>query len=200
MFLIELVSAMFFWLYFQVFILLLYILSFPANLLFKYKPLFMYAYVKYALKVVYRLCGVKVEISWDNDIQPGKKTIFLLANQPGVISALCLIAFLPKRVRIVAEEKIFAIPVLGKIMKEIGCLSAPVGKRDQLGLINIIMAALKNNENVLIYAENIPESIRKMAKIYQTEITRVYLEGKKVNDPIIGPGKIVVKCMQEKSE
>ena len=120
----------------------------------------MYWFTKILLKIIFFICFVRININGLSNIGNNRRRL-LIANHPGMIDPLYLIAVLPFRIRIVVQASLFRIPLLGRIMKSIGCIAAPDRSVEYLKFGKDVQSALEQNEPVLIF----PERPRKKGEI-----------------------------------
>ena len=140
--------------------MLLYLISFPAHLLFKYRMAFMYGCTNVLLKIIFFVCCIRININGLSNIANGQRRL-LIANHPGMIDPLYLIAVLPFRIRIVVQPSLFRAPLLGRVMKSIGCIAAPDRPVEYLHFGKEVKSALEQSDPVLIF----PERPRKRGEI-----------------------------------
>jgi 1-acyl-sn-glycerol-3-phosphate acyltransferase len=197
--------SLFYWIYLQIAILLVALLSFPARLLPNKGRAFIYFLSKFALRALFFICFIRVKITGREKLLEHGRSIFL-CNKPNMIATFGLIAYFPLRVRIVAEEKLLKFPVLGRLVKSLGCVASTGKKEDSFVFANAIISSLKGNEPVLFYPENIrlkgrkvlpfKQTELKLAKIAEASIVPLIVRGSEgvlpEDSAIISPGKIKI--------
>ncbi|MBN2057729.1 MAG: 1-acyl-sn-glycerol-3-phosphate acyltransferase [Candidatus Saganbacteria bacterium] len=154
MIILKFLFSLFFWVYIQLGILLVLILSLPANLLPNRGRAFNYALAKLLLRLLFFISFFRIRLKSGQKVGLVNREI-LIANKPDLLSTFALIISLPRQVRFVAAENIFYIPFFGWLLKAIGCI--PAGKKlgGPLGFAVSVMAAMKQNEAVLFYPRNL---------------------------------------------
>lgn len=191
--------SLFFWIYVEIGIVLIAIISYPLALLPKEGRAVNYYLTRYLLKLLFFGCFFRVKVSGRENLSSAGRTIFL-ANKPDLISTFAVIAYLPRRVRFVADCKMFKQWFLGRLIKAIGCLPDVKEKSEAFGFAASIITALKGQESVLIYPANLrrwdntigtfKETELRIAKMVGADIIPLVIKG---TDRIIPPGEMLVR-------
>ena len=153
---IKILLSLFFWIYLQVFILLMFLLSYPLALLPQRGRTTVYFIVKWILRGLFFICFIRVKVIGKENIPESGRRIFI-CNHPALIEPLFIIAYLPARVRFIADETMFKFPLLGRIVRSLGAISYPQDSKDKQKAFRFaheFASAMKNNDPVLFFPKN----------------------------------------------
>lgn len=89
----------------------------------------LYSVVKAFFRVLFRLC-FRVQVTGKENI-PAKGAVVLASNHLSLIDPPLVGTFANRRVRFMAKEELFAYPVFGTIIKELGAFSVRRGSADR---------------------------------------------------------------------
>jgi len=179
----------------QLFALIIFLISFPAALFYKWGRVFIYFLVKWVCRLIFLLTFIRVRVEGAEKIPRDGKLIFV-SNYPAIMDPLYIIAAFPKRVRILAEEGMFRIPLLGRIMKTLGCIVIPKSGSDSFKQANAIISALRKNEPVWIFAEKPAnrDAALKMCTSFGAAVVPVEIQGSDAvlskKNMLLNPGQI----------
>lgn len=154
----QILNMALFFLLFQLGLFFLALFSFPIMLIPRFgRPLF-YGLLSRFLRVLIFLSFIRVRIEGCGNI-PGQKSLLLVGNHPGLLEPMYVIAYLPVRVQLVADEGIYRIPLLGRVLRAAGCITYKPGGEDA-GFMVTLLSALREGESVLIF----PPALRREKK------------------------------------
>src|SRR3989339_1541200 len=88
-----------------------------------------YCWIRLVLKGLFKIFFIKVNFESMGKI-PDEQRLVFIANKPNMISTFALIAFFLKTTRIVADQKLFRFPFLGRIVKKLGCIPSVSRKEE----------------------------------------------------------------------
>ncbi|MDI6732169.1 MAG: lysophospholipid acyltransferase family protein [Candidatus Margulisbacteria bacterium] len=153
---IKILVSLFFWIYLQVFILLVFLLSYPLALLPQRGRSVVYFLVKWILRLLFFVCFIRIKVLGKGTIPKSGQLIFI-CNHPALIEPLFIIAYLPVRVRFIADEPMLHFPLLGRVVRSLGAISYPLDSKDKQKAFVFAYEyaqAMKNNDPVLFFSAN----------------------------------------------
>ena len=168
--------SLFFWIYVQIAMLFVTLVSYPAALLPGRGRAFTYFLTRYILKFMFLVCFIRFKIRGKENMPSGGRVIFL-SNKPNLIATFGLIAHFPARVRFVADSKLFRFPFLGRVVKSIGCIASTGRKEDTFAFAGAVLSSLRGGEPVLFYPENMRGKYGVVGRFKETEVRMAGIAG-----------------------
>lgn len=145
MFIIRLIYSALFWMSLELLTFFICLISYlPLDLAL------IYALVRRGLRFIFTLFFIKVKIKDFGRLPVGERSL-LIANHPGLIDPLYLIAYFPKRLRFVAAANLFTVPLLGRVVKRIGSIEFSTDKKLSMVYASNILNAIKKGELVMLF-------------------------------------------------
>lgn len=202
---VKILTTLIFWILLQVEIFVVSLISYPALLLSNQGRWLIYSLDRWSIRLLFLICFIRVKVTGLDNLPRSGRIVFL-ANKPNLIATFALIAFFPLYIRYVANERMFHFPLLGRIIRSMGCIEAADGKERSMGFASEIIKALRNKEAVLFYPLNIRRSDGqvtpfkdvelKVAKMCGAQIVPIAVKGSLNIMPqgsaIIAPGRIEI--------
>ena len=137
-----------FFFFFQLGLVILALLSLPLGLTGWGRAVF-YKVLSYFLRFLIFLSFIRVKVRGLENL-PRDRQLILAGNHPGLLEPMYMIAYLPVRLRIVADRSILRIPVLGRVLRTAGCLTYNLDHHDPNFPVSLLMA-LREGASVLIF-------------------------------------------------
>lgn len=198
MIVVNFLLTLLFWIYVQIWIFIIALLSYPTALLPDSGRRFLYFLTRILLKFLFLVTFIRVKVSGRENLPGNGRSIFI-ANKPDLISTFALIAYLPRRVRFVADKKLFRQLFLGRLIKGIGCIMSVEEKSEAFGFAAAILSALRGDEPVLLYPKNLRRWDRKVGDFDQTEVKIAQIASASIiplaitgTDKIIPEGSMII--------
>ncbi len=141
MFILKLFFSVLFWIVFQIGFFVIFIISLPAALLGGIGSNLVYYLIKIGLRVLFFVCFIRGRVTGAEKVPPDGEVIFT-SNMPTLFDPLFFIAFFPKRLKFVADGKMFKIIFLGWLMRVIGCVPIPEEKAEYLVFAKRVSSSL----------------------------------------------------------
>ena len=200
MIIIHFILSLFFLIYLQLFTFLFFILSFPLSLFSGVGRAIQYFMMKWSIRLLLAICFIRVKIYGVPKPELKEKTIFV-SNYPSLMDPLYLIAYFPRRIRITAEPNMFKIPLIGKVMRSIGCIA--IESSD--GFAGKILNALGRGEPVWIFKGvekvKVDDNLIKLAKICEARIVPFQINNSENILPrrsmLFSPGVVTIKIQSD---
>ncbi len=130
------------------------VFSLPLKLLPQKGRALLHSMVSVFIRILLFLSRIRVKVSGLENI-PREKGLIFVGNHPGLLEPMYVMAHLPVRVLLVADEGILRIPLLGGVLKNLGCITYKA-KGEDPGFVVSLLSALREGESVLIF----PRSLR----------------------------------------
>ena len=137
--------------------LIVYILSFPLSLLGNAGRFISYFIVQKELKAVFMCSLVSARIT-GLELIPKDRSLLFVCGRPRRFFYYYLIAFFPMVFRLVAEEELYRMPIIGRVFKAVGCIRHPKDEQDKKAAwvqVGQLFHAVKAKQNVLFFYENL---------------------------------------------
>ncbi|MFA5114239.1 MAG: lysophospholipid acyltransferase family protein [Candidatus Margulisiibacteriota bacterium] len=115
-----------------------------------------YACLAAFLRFLIPLSFIRVEIRGRENI-PRHGRLILAGNHPGLLEPMYLIAYLPLKLVLVADDGLTGLPFLGRVIKTAGCLTYRRRTTDVAFLIGL-RDALADGQNLLVF----PKQLRRL--------------------------------------
>ena len=126
-------------------------------------------------RLVLRLCSAKVDVLGLENVLPGKPQVFM-ANHQSDLDILIALAHLPGQVRCIAKKEVFAIPIVGLVMKRAGYVELDrqnPGK--DIKALGAAAGRIREGKSVVVFPEG-TKSRRGQVKPFEEEMFCVAIE------------------------
>lgn len=141
-----------FWHSFLLSLLVLYLISLPAALL-PHRKQFMYFLGKCFLRFIFFVSFIRVKVEGAGNF-PSSGRWVMISDRHSLIDPFYYIAYLPGRVRLIAQPTLIKFPFLGRVVKAMGCIEGPQKGKDVIRWSAELLTALRAQEPVLFFPSN----------------------------------------------
>ena len=163
--------SLLFWIYIELAVFFLYLLSFPLFFLPSINRSALYFSSRRILRLIFWLCriGVKVDDRTGSPIQG-----IVSSTREGLIDPLYILAYFPVQVRFVVDRELFMIPIFALVLSILGCIPAPARRGSFRGFYRRIESALTAGETLFFFPgdKHGPARIAQMtgSKLYKVDL------------------------------
>ena len=200
MFILSLIYSVLFWMSLEILTFVMFFVS--------YLPLSMetmYNLIRWGLRIIFSLFFIKVRTHGFDRLRD-KDRVLLIANHPGLIDPLYLIAYFPQRLRFVASTVLFTVPFFGRLVTRVGAIPHSADKKKSMVYASQLLNVLKKGELVMLFPLEIrdslehfqlsEEAIAPLAQALGAEVVSITLLGTELvlplDNAILKPGRIEV--------
>ena len=163
--------SLLFWIYIELAVIFLYLLS----LLLFFSPLLnrraIYFFSRWILRLIFWLCRITIKID-DQTKSPIRGIIS--SSREGLIDPFYLLAYFPGKFRFVVDRELFMIPFFARVISILGCIPVPERKKSFMEFYLRIKSILAAGETLLFLPgdKSGPERIAKMtgSKLYKVDL------------------------------
>lgn len=120
-----------------------------------------YNFIRYCLRALLAATFTTVKV---DDNAAGAEPCLYVTDRPRRLAAIYLIAYWPRRVRIIVMSEVLDYLFIGRVLRGLGCISYPQHDDDKQAawlFAGALSAALRGGESVLLFTENISGRSRK---------------------------------------
>ncbi|MCU0641628.1 MAG: 1-acyl-sn-glycerol-3-phosphate acyltransferase [Candidatus Margulisbacteria bacterium] len=165
------------------------------------RPLY-YAIFRQMMKLLLACTFIRVEVVGAPQGKMRGGSLWV-AEHPGLLEPLYLVAARPERLRLVADSNILRVPLLGRVLKSAGCLIYELGGTDVAFLLSL-REALQRGEQVLVFPPALRRLVSKPAELDDALVRTARLCGAAIipllieqppvtSEYLINPGRVRLK-------
>lgn len=188
---IALLDTAFFFLFFQLEVLVLNLLSYPLAALSEEA---FYSLAALFIKLLVFFCGISVRVSGQENLS-GSRRLILAGNHPGFLEPLYVIAFFPLKVKIITSAGMKKMPFLSRVLDKIGCLAYQEKGPDMLFAASLV-STLGQDKPVMIFTDSNLTRLARLAAANDAAVVPFYVkqpgEAALAQGLFVSPGRVSI--------